>query len=112
MYLRSTHNDSSTPARAASAGARLTQACQVQGCATQIPRRHLMCPQHWYEVPAPLRAEVEETLAAWLAGKCDVRAYLRARLRALIAVTALHNGDTRSYEAQLARWTKTTETGN
>jgi hypothetical protein len=71
-----------------------------------IPRRHLLCQQHWFEVRAELRREVELSLAAWLGGKNDVRPYLKARLRAIITVARLHRIDVATQEAQLARWTR------
>jgi hypothetical protein len=106
MICRSIHKDDDKPAQAPSAGARLVQACQIPGCAIEIPRRHLMCRQHWFEVPQELRGEVEFSLAAWLGGKKDVRSYLKAWLRAIIHVARLHKLDASSFEAQLARWTK------
>lgn len=104
MYARSVNRDTGKPALAPSAGARFVQVCQVPGCAVGIPRRHLMCPQHWFEVPAELRAEVERSLFAWLARKNDVRPYFRARLQAIIHVAKLHKLDARNFEAQLLCW--------
>jgi hypothetical protein len=64
--------------------------CQITGCAVRIPRKYLMCRQHWFELPNSLRAQVESSLANWLAGREGVRPYLIARLRALIHVNRLH----------------------
>jgi hypothetical protein len=104
MYARSVNRDSGKPALPSTAPARFVQTCQLPGCGAGIPRRHLMCPQHWFEVPVELRGEVELSLAAWLGGKDDVRPYLRARLKALIHVAKLHQIDARNFEAQLVRW--------
>ena len=106
MYARSIHKDDDKPA--ATAGARFVQTCQIPGCAAGIPRRHLMCPQHWSEVPAELQDDVWLSLAFWLGRKDDVRSYLKARLRAIIHVCNLHQINVRNFEAQLARWTRST----
>jgi hypothetical protein len=106
MYVRSVNRDTGKPALPATAAARFVQVCQIPGCAAGIPRRHLMCPQHWFEVPADLRADVEVSLAAYLGGKSSARAYLRARVMAILHVARLHNLDVRNLEAQLARWAR------
>ena len=67
-----------------------------------------MCPQHWLEVPAELRGEVELSLVRWLRGGTYPRPYLAARVRAIIHVCQLHQLDVRNLETQLARWTHST----
>ncbi|MGO8759330.1 MAG: hypothetical protein ACLQG3_14520 [Terracidiphilus sp.] len=78
--------------------------CQIAGCAVQIQRKHLMCAQHWFEVPEELRAELESSLRAWLAGHALIHRYTICRLRALIHVTQLHGGKVTNYENRLAFW--------
>jgi len=39
-----------------------THACKARGCNRQVPKRYLMCRQHWAMVPEPIRLEV---WAAW-----------------------------------------------
>ena len=107
MLCRSMHKpDTATPRPAATLGASF---CQITGCTREVPPRHLMCREHWFEVPVELRNQVEESLAAWLGRKQDVRPYLIARLRALIHVCDLHNIDSSEHTAKLARWTKSVE---
>lgn len=36
--------------------------CDAPGCDTVIPRGRLMCRDHWYAVPRPLRLEISK---AW-----------------------------------------------
>jgi hypothetical protein len=76
--------------------------CQIHGCSLRIPRKHLMCRRHWFELPDALRIEVESTIANWLGGREGVRPYLIARLRALIHVNKLHGGDVSFEESKLA----------
>lgn len=35
--------------------------CPIQTCGVSIPRSMLMCRNHWYRVPYPLRREVFRT---------------------------------------------------
>lgn len=73
--------------------------CQIAGCSMRIPRKHLMCRRHWFELPDAMRTEVESTISDWLGAREGVRPYLIARLRALIHVNKLHGGDV-TYETQ------------
>ena len=107
MFVRSIHKPNLSPGAAQPIrGAETLAVCQIAGCSREIPRRHLMCQAHWFEVPADLRDRVTATLTSWLDGKDDVRPYLAARLRAIISVANLHNIDATEDEAKLARWTR------
>jgi hypothetical protein len=103
MICRSTRSNEAM--RKAKAGVEFVQTCQIPGCGAAIPRRHLMCPRHWFEAPETLRDEVLETFAAWIHRKAPVGPYLVARLATLIAVCDRHKIDARAFKAQLARWT-------
>lgn len=39
-----------------------THTCKAPGCNRQVPKRYLMCREHWYQVPEPIRLEI---WAAW-----------------------------------------------
>ena len=77
--------------------------CQIPGCSTVIPRRHLMCSTHWLKLPLELREAVNNSLSAWLAGEATVQPYAIARLKALIHVARLVGGEVWPLEEQLAR---------
>jgi|GEM_PF-1796186 len=64
--------------------------CQATGCQHEVPRSHLMCPDHWRMVPAHLRREV---WAAWRTlcrrpSMHSSRAYQVVRREAVNAVEA------------------------
>lgn len=40
--------------------------CPITGCSEQIDPSRLMCRQHWYQVPKPLRNHIWST---WRSGK-------------------------------------------
>lgn len=40
-----------------------THTCKATGCNRQVPKRYLMCREHWYQVPEQLRNEVSRTWA-------------------------------------------------
>jgi hypothetical protein len=40
--------------------------CDVPRCAVEVPRGKLMCRDHWFALPRPLRAEIN---AAWREGR-------------------------------------------
>jgi hypothetical protein len=40
--------------------------CDAPGCAIVVPRGKLMCRDHWYATPRPLRQEIS---AAWKEGR-------------------------------------------
>jgi len=103
MICRSIHKDDEAKPGAPQVTRSAGSICQAQGCAREIPRGHLMCREHWFEVPVEARVEVEQSLAAWLGGKQGARPYLIARLQAIIYVGRLHRDDVGKYEAQLAR---------
>ncbi len=46
--------------------ARPPSTCDAPGCGLTIPRGRLMCRDHWYKVPRPLRLEIS---AAWKEGR-------------------------------------------
>lgn len=64
--------------------------CAARGCDRTVPRRLLMCCEHWRQVPADVRASV------WLAYRRGQevdgpsRAYINAATEAIEAVT--HHG--------------------
>jgi len=89
MYVRSARSvaSSSCPAPQRSMAVHV---CQAPGCSLEIPRTHLMCPAHWFEVPLGVRTEVFQSLAAWLNGTETVRPYLIARLNAILHIVRLH----------------------
>ncbi len=55
--------------------------CPVGGCIVQVRHDLLMCKQHWFMVPAPLRDAVMKT---WRRG--NMRPYMAARQAAIKAV--------------------------
>lgn len=64
--------------------------CQATGCQREVPRSHLMCPDHWRMVPAHLRREVWaawRTLCRWPSMHSS-RAYQVVRRDAINAVEA------------------------
>ena len=71
--------------------------CAATPCPVQVPAHILMCRAHWYQVPPPLRAEVNKTWreynkaatsnAARERFSAAGRAYLAARKAAVVAVT-------------------------
>lgn len=103
MFVRSIHK---VDAQSASANnskqpAAPINVCQIPGCAVAIKPRQLMCPTHWFEVPAEVRAEIYRALNAWLGGEENVRPYMVARLTALIHVCKRHRIDASALEATL-----------
>jgi len=78
--------------------------CKIPCCSSGIKQRHLMCAQHWFEVPLGLRDRITQTLHAWLEGEDTVVPYFIARLEALIHVGKLHSLDVAALEAQLNTW--------
>lgn len=50
--------------------------CPVPDCGVAIPREHLMCRKHWYQVPKPLRNAVWKAYKGgmgqdWLDARAD-----------------------------------------
>jgi hypothetical protein len=72
--------------------------CQALGCTLAIPHGHLMCRQHWFEVPLELRNQVQLALDAWLGRKTTLYPYLAVRLEAVIYVGKLHGEDVTALE--------------
>lgn len=59
--------------------------CFAVGCDRNIPRRLLMCPEHWHRVPCALQRDVYHTLSEWNAGG-RLRPYVLATLRAQLVI--------------------------
>jgi hypothetical protein len=109
MFCRSMRQSKPYPDAAPRPTAAIGHICQFPGCAREVPSKHLMCREHWFEVPAEIRNQVEESMAAWLGHKDDVRPYLVARLRAIIHVAKAHSIAVPEEEAKLARRVKDLE---
>jgi hypothetical protein len=66
--------------------------CPVDGCEARILPGLLMCRAHWYRVPRPLRAEVNEAWAAFRRVRRHnphlVAAFARYNLVAAAAIAA------------------------
>jgi len=105
MYVRSVHKSDAPGSGTAGSTRSLDaiQVCQIHGCSREIPRRHLMCSTHWFEVPAELREQLIESLRSWLGGTVHVRPYLIFRLKAIIFVSKLHGAEVLEQVSMLAR---------
>jgi hypothetical protein len=55
-------------------------ACLVPGCDTYVTRRRGMCSEHWFKLPAELRAEIQG------ASKADDRGRWMAATRRAVRV--------------------------
>lgn len=56
--------------------------CSAPGCDVAIPRGRLMCRDHWYALPRPLRLEITASWKArrlrdWSANCLEARRFLR-----------------------------------
>jgi hypothetical protein len=105
MYVRSSQSVNAIARQSVEQGAEAAAPrhfCQIQGCPVIIPRRHLMCREHWFQLPADMRDAVDNSLAAWLAGQASVWPYSIARLKALIYVNNLAGKPTEQLAAELA----------
>lgn len=56
--------------------------CDAPGCDAIIPRGRLMCRDHWYAVPRPLRLEIskawkERRIRDWSANRFEAIRFLR-----------------------------------
>ena len=101
MFVRSTHKaDAAAPRNTTKITGSL---CQLSVCTREIPRGHLMCREHWFEVPEDLRHQVEGSLKAWLGHQTTVQPYLIARLRAIIHVATKHGIAVHEEQAKLTR---------
>lgn len=99
MFVRSIHKVDAQPGPARPA--QPVSVCQIPGCAVAIAPLKLMCPAHWFEVPAEVRAEIYRAHTAWFKGRENVRPYMVARLTALIHVCKLHSIDASALETKL-----------
>lgn len=62
----------------------MSHECPAPRCREQVTRSRLMCREHWYALPAPLRSAINETwrnrkrngLAAWSANVLAAKSYL------------------------------------
>jgi hypothetical protein len=100
MLARSIHKDNDKPAYAPLEAPALL-VCRVPGCARGRIIGHLMCHEHWFEVPPEVRAEVLRSFGAWLRGMENGWPYSAARLTAIISVLRLHGEDTVEQEERL-----------
>ena len=55
--------------------------CSATGCSVEIQRGKLMCREHWFALPRPLRAAItsawkERRLRDWSANCLEARAFL------------------------------------
>ena len=103
MITRSIHKDDPQALGMPRAARRSLRLCQVPTCAREVPAAHLMCREHWFEVPAELRCQVEQSLEAWLKRRVELNVYLCARLEAIAHVGKLHSIDVSAQETELAR---------
>jgi hypothetical protein len=63
----------------------MTHRCPGPGCAAEVDPSMLMCPQHWYQVPKPVRSAVWRT---WRRGAgSGTPAHQAARAAAIAAVS-------------------------
>jgi len=61
--------------------------CHALGCSERVMPSRLMCPRHWYMVPAPLRREVWRTYRPGQeVDKSPSRSYVDAADAAIAAV--------------------------
>ena len=65
--------------------ANLTHECPAVACTEHVDPEMLMCPQHWYQVPKPLRRAVR---VAWRRGAGAGSPAHRAAMRAAIAAVS------------------------
>ncbi len=101
MFARSIHKaDAATPARPAQLASRI---CQVPGCALSVPQNHLMCREHWFELPVGMRVGVVSSWTRWFSGDTTIRPYMAARLDALVYIGKLHGIDVTAQEAKLKK---------
>ena len=63
-----------------------THTCKARGCTRQVPKRYLMCRQHWYEVPPDVQAEVYAAWAEVQTSGTITERYARAARAAIDAV--------------------------
>jgi len=98
MFARSIHKENTAPgARPAPLASRI---CQVPGCSRNVPQNHLMCLEHWNELPAGMQADVVSSLKRWYSGDATIRPYMVARLVAIVFVARLHGEDVTTLEAK------------
>lgn len=55
-----------------------THKCRANGCMRQVQKRHLMCRDHWYEVPPHIREEISEAWAEVQSSGAITLRYARA----------------------------------
>jgi hypothetical protein len=101
MFARSIHKADAAPgARPAQLASRI---CQVPGCSFAVPQKHLMCPEHWFELPVNMRIQVTASWLLWYGGDATVRPYMAARLAAVVYVAKLHGENVTALEAKLTK---------
>ena len=100
MIARSIHKPE-TAARNQGGNPDSLYTCQIEGCARERKPGHLMCLDHWRELPEPLGERVISTYRQFMAGTESIRPYTLARLEALIHVQKKHGIDTARMEREL-----------
>ena len=59
--------------------------CPINACQNDRQRNHVMCPDHWAMVPAPLQREVYRAWARYNQGIITFSAYMTTRQQAIDA---------------------------
>jgi len=62
-----------------------THECPADGCEIQVEREHLMCREHWFLVPKPLRDQIWRAWREWENGRGSSAEYIEARDEAIAA---------------------------
>lgn len=61
--------------------------CGKRDCTNRTAIDQLMCREHWYEVPAVLRAAVYSALKEWYAGRLTLAQLREVQDKAVASVT-------------------------
>jgi hypothetical protein len=102
MFARSIHK-ANAATRAWVKPQLASRICQVPGCSLSVPQNHLMCRDHWYELPSGMRIEVVSAWTRWYGGETTMRPYMAARLAAIVYIGKLHGIDVTTQEAKLIK---------